>query len=38
MGILTRAGLVSSTRRSRSIIYRAESKAAEAVDRFLSAG
>jgi ArsR family transcriptional regulator, arsenate/arsenite/antimonite-responsive transcriptional repressor len=38
MGILARAGLVSSKRQSRSIIYRAESKAAKAVDRFLSAG
>jgi ArsR family transcriptional regulator len=38
MGILARAGLVNSTRHSRSIIYRAEAKAAEAVDRFLTAG
>lgn len=38
MGILARAGLVSSERQSRSIIYRAETKAAKAVDRFLSAG
>lgn len=38
MGILARAGLVSSERQSRSIIYRAETNAAEAVDRFLSAG
>jgi DNA-binding transcriptional ArsR family regulator len=38
MGILARAGLVTSKRQSRSIIYRAEKKAANAVHRFLSAG
>jgi DNA-binding transcriptional ArsR family regulator len=38
MGILARAGLVSSERQSRSIIYSAAPKAVKAVNRFLSAG
>jgi ArsR family transcriptional regulator, arsenate/arsenite/antimonite-responsive transcriptional repressor len=36
MGILARAGLVSSERQSRSVIYRAEPLATKALDRFLT--
>jgi DNA-binding transcriptional ArsR family regulator len=37
MGILARAGLVSSKRQSRSIIYRADAQAAKAVNLFMKA-
>jgi DNA-binding transcriptional ArsR family regulator len=37
MGILARAGLVNAERQSRSIIYRTEPRAAEAVELFMKA-